>query len=209
MMFDEMEKMETRLMFNFRSVFDGDVYSLTRHLMNYFHGWGNALNIERYDKLPIMLPKLILKNNLFEIRASQKNIELRIKERLNKRNTYEFIGRFNDVPELMEMQVVRMNYIVIFRKTYSDFVDRFNIGLFDEKKDWEFVFKRSIPIGCNSCKVSETITRWDLDEFYANSGVKLKKTFCLLLKIEENRRNRLEYLEKFFSNESKFFLERK
>ncbi len=212
-MFDEMKKIETRLMFNFRSIFDDDAYSLTKYLMKYFPESAtfkpNALNLKPYDKLPTILPKLILKNNLFEVRASKKSIELRIKERVIKHYTYEFIGRFNDVPELMGMQVVRMNYTAIFGKSYSDFINRFNIDLFDKKSDWEFVFKKSLPLRYNDCKVSESITRWDSDEFYVNSGVKLKKTFCLPLNIEETRRNRLEYLEMFFSNERKFFLEQK
>ncbi len=136
----------------------------------------------------------------------KKSIELRIEERANKRYIYEFIGRFNDVPELMGIQVFRMNYMAIFRKSYSDFINRFNIDLFDKKDDWEFVFKKSLPLRYNKCKVSESITRWDSDKFYINSGVKLKKTFYLPLNIEETRRNRLEYLEMFFSNERKFFL---
>jgi len=212
-MLTEMKKIETRLMFNFRSIFDGDAYSLNKYLMKYFPESAtfgpNDLNLKLYDKLPTILPKLILKNNLFEIRASKKSIELKIKERAIKHYTYEFIGRFNDVPELMGMQVVRMNYMVIFGKSYSDFIDRFNIHSFDKKRDWEFVFKSSLPLHYNSCKISESITRWDSDEFYINSGVKLKKAFCLPLNRDETRKDRLEYLELFFSNESKFFLEQK
>lgn len=212
-MLDEMKKIETRLTFNFGSVYDDDAYSLTKHLMKYFPEYASfepiTLNPERYDKLPTILPKPILKNNLFEIRASKKSIELRIEERANKRYIYEFIGRFNDVPELMGMQVFRMNYTAIFRKLYSDFINRFNIDLFDKKSDWEFVYKNSLPLRYNKCKVNESITRWGSDEFYINSGVKLKKTFYLSLNIEETRRNRLEYLEEFFSNERKFFLEQK
>lgn len=212
-MLDEMKKIETRLTFNFGSVYDDDAYSLTKNLMKYFPEYASfgpiTLNPERYDKLPTILPKPILKNNLFEIRASKKSIELRIKERAIKHYTYEFIGRFNDVPELMGMQVVRMNYMVINGKSYSDFVDRFYIHSLDRKRDWEFVFKSSLPLRYNNCKISESITRWDSDEFYVNSGVKLKKTFCLSLNIGETRRDRLEYLELFFSNESKFFLEQK
>ena len=208
-----MEKIETRLMFSFRSIFDDDAYSLTKYLMKYFPESAtfepNALNLKPYEKLPTILPKLILRNNLFEIRASKKSIELRIKERAFKRYTYEFIGRFNDVPELMGMQVARMNYMAIFGKSYSDFINRFNIDQFDKKGDWEFVLKKSLPLRYNSCKVSESITRWDSNGFCVNSGVKLKKTFWLPLNIEETRRDRLEYLELFFSNESKFFLEQK
>lgn len=64
-MFAEMEKIETRLLFNFRSIFDGDAYSLTKYLMKYFSESAtfesNALNLEPYEKLPTILPKLILK----------------------------------------------------------------------------------------------------------------------------------------------------
>ena len=127
-MFVEKEKIETRLMFNFRSVFDDDAYSLAKYLTRHFPEsttfGSKVLNLKPNENLPTILPKLILKNNLFEIRASKKSIELRIKERPIKYYTYEFIGRFNEVPELMRMQVLRMNYMAIFGKSYSDFINR-------------------------------------------------------------------------------------
>lgn len=214
-MFDEKKKLETRLMFNFRSSFD-DVYLLTKCLKSYFPEattlGQNTLNIDYYAELPTLLPKPIIKNDLFEIRASKKRIELRIKEREIRHYTYKFIGRFNDVPELMGMRVDRMNYTAIFGKSYSNycnFIKRFNIDPFDEKSDWEFVFKKTLPLHYKSCKVSESITRWDSDEFYVSGGLKLKKIFYLSLNIEETRRNRLEYLEEIFSKEHEFFLEQK
>lgn len=212
MMLMDMKKVETRLIFKFRDFFDGDAYMLAKHLTYFFQDKGfcniRPLNVECGKSLPTILSKTILENNEVEIRASKRSLELKVKEQDYSNYTYNFIGYFNDLPEKMGMQVSQMDYIVVFRKLYSDFVARNFVREYNLGEDCEFVYKSTIPMHYNSCKISESISRWNSDDFCDNKGIKLKKIFRLPLNDVETRRNRLEYLETFFSKESSFLLER-
>lgn len=212
MMLTDMKKVETRLIFKFGNFFNGDAYMLAEHLMFFFQGKGfydvRMLDIERGISLPTILSKTILENNKVEIRVSKRSLELKVKEQDDLFYTYNFIGYFNDLPEKMGMLVSQMDYIVVFKKKYSDFVARYCSRESFLGEDWEFVFNSSIRMHCNSCKINESIARWKSDDTRDNKGIKLKKIFRLPLDDKDTRRNRLEYLENFFSMENSFLLER-
>ena len=128
--------------------------------------------------------------------------EIILKEGFDQERTYRFVGKFNSIPDVMDMRVRRMTYCVSYFVYNINFFEKFRGGFGKRDVNREFKYSRDVYMEPNFCKVTESIS----EEEFVYDALKFEKCFVLPLEENEERTDRLTYLEHFISYEDEFIM---